>query len=481
MSKTKLFTTLVFLTITYITAYLFDEYYLLRLVLFASIIVTLILIYLSNQEFKIVIHKRKLKNKVYKRNLNNYYVMFVELSNLNTYSQFYDIEISDVILKKVFKMLRRNIPKNQLFIYSTDQIVIIQEFKNNHVINMQLRYDEQYRNASKLLHFLKQNRYKFDEHNTYDINVNIGVGSQGIQKKEKSINDLIRLAHFSMIKSQDSKKDIVVADEELRTIKIDLDSFNQEIEHGFKLDEFSPFFLPIIDVNTMKVVGCESLVRWRKNQYRVIEASKFKEIAIEKKLFEKIDKRVIEKTFANYQTWLENDLVDEDFRITINLSYNSLVSVKPAELIKLAKEYGIKTSNVDFDISDESATSEDGVDAISRLKDQGFKVSLDTFSKRCFSFQSLLDIEIDTIKIDKSNLPIPKISEDERKFYESIVRFSKSMNLKILSKGIENKHHLELAQQLNVDYAQGYYFTPPLDDEKIVIYLNKYKEGILTH
>lgn len=453
----------------------------MSIILFTLMLVTLYLMYASNQELKIVIHKRHLQSKKQNSKISNYYVMFLELSNLNTYSQFYDIGISDQILKSVYKMLKKQVPHNQLFLYRTDQLVIIQEFKNTHIINNNLRYDEQYRNASKLYHFLNRQKFLVNDTDNYSIAINIGVASQGVQKKEDSINDLVRLAHFSMIKAQEKQIDIVVANEELRTIKLDLDSFNQEIEKGFKLDEFSPFFLPIIDVKTHRVVGCESLVRWRKNKYRVIEASKFKDIAIEKQLFDKIDKRVIEKTFSSYQAWVENDLVDKDFIITINLSHRTLINLNTNELITLAKEYNVNPVNVEFDITDDSVTTEEGLDAISRLKSNGFLVSLDTFSKKCFSFQSLLDMDIDTVKIDKSNLPNTEISKKELKFYESIVRFSKSLDLRILSKGIENKHHFEIAKQLNVDYAQGYYFTPPLDDENIVIYLNKYKEGILTH
>lgn len=441
----------------------------------------MMLLYSTQQGLKLVIHKRKLHSKKLTSRLSDYYVMFVELSNLNTYSQFYDISVSDTILKTVYMKLKKHIPANKMFLYRTDQIVIIQEFKNTHIINDNLRYDEQYRNASKLFHFLKRMKIDINSSHDYGIDVKIGVASQGLQKTEQSLNDLVRLAHFSMIKSKERNYDIIVANEELRVIKQDLDSFNQEIEKGFKLDEFSPFFLPIIDVKTLKVIGCESLVRWRKNKYRVIEASKFKDIAIEKQLFEKIDKRVIEKTFASYQSWVENGIVNKDFQITINLSYKTLVNLNTSELIALAKDYDVAVNNVEFDITDESVTTTEGLDAISRLKEYGFHVSLDTFSKRCFSFQSLLDMDIDTIKIDKSNLPNTEISKEERKFYESIVGFSKSLDLKILSKGIENKHHLQLAKQLNVDYAQGYYFTPPLDDENIVIYLNKNRKGILTH
>ena len=359
---------------------------------------------------------------------------------------------------------------------------VIQEFKNTHVINQLLRSEEQYRSASKLLHFLKRQEFHVNnEDESYDISLNIGVSSLGIRKDEVSLNDLIQLAHFSMIKAKEKDLNIVVVNEELRAIKQDLDSFNKEIMNGFKLDEFAPFFLPIIDSVNMKVVGVESLVRWRKNKYRVIEASKFKDIAIEKHLFEKIDKRVIEKTFTAYKEWKEKGLVDDDFKMTINLSFKSLITIKPKELLVLVKEFDINPGNVEFDISEDSVQSDDAIDSINRLKQAGFKVSLDAFNSRCLSLESLLSMDLDTIKIDKSNLPKGEISEKQLAFYKTIVKFGKIMDLKIMSKGIENKHHLEFAQQLNVDYVQGYYFTPPLDDENIIVYLNKYKKGILSH
>lgn len=480
MTKNKLLLVLVFLTITFVLTYYMNNL-VVSITLSLMILINVLLLYKEEQFAKVVIRKKEFKKIFNKKNLSNYYVMFIELSNLNTYSQFYDITMSDDILKNVFKKLKKHFSSNQIFLYRTDQIVIIHEFINSPIINNELRYDEQYRNAVKVLHYLKKEKIIISNGQHFDINYNIGVAAHGTRKQETSMNDLIRLAHFSMIKSKEKMFDIIVANEELRVIKQDLDSFNQEIDSGFKLDEFSPFFLPIIDVKSMRVIGCESLVRWRKNTYRVIEASKFKEIAIERNLFEKIDKRVIEKTFANYQSWLENDLVDKDFSITINLSHKSIISLKPIELINLTGQYNINPANVEFDITDDSVLNEEGIDAISKIKEYGFKVSLDTFNNRCFSFQSLLNIELDTIKIDKSNLPNSEISEKQLNYYKSITTFSKAMDLKILSKGIENKHHLKIAQQLNVDYAQGYYFTPPLDDENIIIYLTKYRQGILTH
>ena len=442
---------------------------------------TLLLYLRTKDDVKLVISKSIIFTKYGKKKIKDHYVVFLEIANLMTYSQFYDINISDQIMKQVYNQLVKKIGKKHVFLYRTDQIVIILEFKNTAVINQLLRYEEQYRNTKQIFNFISRLSYNINKKvEKYEVSLVAGCASLGIKKDITNIDSLIKLAHFSMLKAKKLGTDIIVANEEIHTIKEDLDSFNQEIASGIKLDEFSPFFLPIVEVDSGKIIGCESLVRWQKNQYRIIETSKFKDIAIEKNLFEKIDKRVIEKTFLAYRTWQKNGIVSKDFKITINLSLKSLVAYKPFELVHLAEDYNIDPKNIEFDISENDISSDIAIHAIKNLKKAHFMVSIDAFNSTSFSPKSLMSIDFDTLKIDKSNLPRADLSDREYRFYRILIKFAKAMNLKVLSKGIENKNHLKFASQFNVDYVQGYYFTPPLDEMNILVFLKKYKDGILT-
>ena len=91
-----------------------------------------------------------------------------------------------------------------------------------------------------------------------------------------------------------------------------------------------------------------------------------------------------------------------------------------------------------------------------------------------------MEMKLDTIKINKSQMPDKGFGNNKYLFYKTITNFSKGINLKVMSKGIENENHFKLAKELNVDYVQGYYFTPPLDEINILKYLKEYKDGILT-
>lgn len=455
-----------------------------EIVTVAIVILSLVFLFLylsTSSEVKLVIEKNRISRRTDIKNLRDYFVVFLEITNLATYSQFYDIGLSDKIFDKVYHEAIKKIGRKNVFLYRTDQLVFILDFKNKMVINQSLRQEEQYRNVKRIISHLSNMKLNIKgNQEEYGIKVVAGCASVNINDDIKSIESLVKLAHFSMLKAKESKKEIVVADNEIHILKQDLDSFNHEIEEGLELDEFSPFFLPIIELKSNKIIGCESLVRWRKNKHRIIEASKFKEIADEKNLFEKIDKRIIEKTLKNYSKWLEEGLIDKDFNITINLSFKSLSTFKTYELINLVKSYNIKPENVEFDISENDITSADVHQAILNLKKENFKVSIDAFESNSFSLPSIMEMGLDTIKINKSQMPDKGFGNNKYLFYKTITNFSKGINLKVMSKGIENEIHFKLAKELNVDYVQGYYFTPPLDEINILKYLKEYKDGILT-
>ncbi|HHU55253.1 MAG TPA: EAL domain-containing protein [Acholeplasmataceae bacterium] len=428
---------------------------------------------------KIVISMEQINRKFQKKDLRNYYVLFIEVSNLQIYSQFYDITISEKIIKAIYNDLINIFGRNSVFLYSSDVIIVFQEFENKVIVDRVKRYDEQRRLAQNVYNYICNRHYSLGAlDHYYQASLTIGVGSKGLIEKENTISSIIRLAHFAMIKAKEKNTHILVANDELRILKLDLDTFNKEIEQGFKLDEFQPFFMPNIDPQTMQIVGCESLVRWTKDKYRVIEASKFYQIAIEKNLIEKIDGRVIVKTFQAFHDWKQSGLINDDFRITINLSKNTLIKFPLKEILDSVSLYRINPSNIEFDITLDNGLTKEEINATTKLKKHGFKVACDVLGSTNISLPILSEIDVATIKFGYLSQGFSKDAESAKKLYTALIRVAKTLDYMVMTKGIENKNELEFVRKLGVDLVQGYYFTKPLNKDGFELFLNKYKEGV---
>lgn len=272
----------------------------------------------------------------------------------------------------------------------------------------------------------------------------------------------------------------MVATEETRLIKEDVDSFYQELELGLQDDEIVPYFLPIVDPHNMKVIGCESLLRWEKNEYRIIEASKFRQVAIEKNMFEQLDLLIIRKSFESYHRWLNDDLIDDDFIMSINVGMNTLRTINAHELLHMATNHEIDPTRIELDISEHDMTHDHTLHVIRELRKFGFRVAIDAFNSNGTILEAISRVTIDTIKLDRIILPTDKNDTNRMQFYKMVVKLSRFLGYQTMAKGVENRIQLDLAKELQVDYIQGYYITPPLNDMKIRGFLNKYHRNILV-
>jgi EAL domain-containing protein (putative c-di-GMP-specific phosphodiesterase class I) len=443
----------------------------------ALLIVVLVLSIILTQKYNKLDYAKsriRLNKKFRKVDLRDYFVLFIEVTNLHIYSQFYDVNINEKIFSKIFDDMVKKFTKNNVFYYRSNQIVITCKHVNKVVVK--IRNEEQLAVSKSIIDYISKQHYFLNESdNYYNASLTIGSGSIGLIHQEKDVESLVKLAYFAMIKAKEKGIDILIGNDELRTIKRDLDSFNLEIEKGFILDEFSPFFLPILDPKTMQIVGCESFVRWNKDKYRIVEASKFKEIAIEKNLFEKIDKRVIEKTFQAYLNWSTLHLIDKAFKLSINLSKRTLLDLEINGLLEVLSKYNLKSENVEFDISLDENLTECEIQAIKLIKSKGFKVAFDALSSQHISLLLLGSIDIDTIKLGRFAM----LDERDYKLYRTLTKVSKIMNYQVMAKGVETRRDLNISKRLDVDFVQGFYFTKPLNEENFKIFLRKYKDGII--
>jgi len=421
--------------------------------------------------------KKRITGHYRDKQVADYFCMALEYQNSGKYQNVFDNNFDVNFHYEFFTKLKKRFGRNYVHKWDRNQIIICTGFSD---LNMGLeeKQDEQLAVTREVSKYFKDLLKTMPIDNKHYIKLTIGTASQGVKQAINHMLELIELAQYTKLMAYEENIGCKIADETIRAMKSDVDEFVTTMEESFILDEFNPFFQPVINLNSNQIVGCESFVRWQKNSYRIIEARKFKDVANEKNLIKNIDLRVINKTFRFIWKLRSESLITDKFMVYINLSAHTLKEIHISQLTELATMYGLVPELIEFDIKDVSLTEPSVIKYVSELKKAGFKVAIDAFNTDTFALKSFLHNDFDSIKIDKSVLG--KEKNDSRQFllYKSIVRIAHAMKLKKILKGVENKTHLDFARKLKVDYVQGYYFTPPLDEQKFTEYILKYKDGI---
>ena len=66
-------------------------------------------------------------------------------------------------------------------------------------------------------------------------------------------------------------------------------------------------------------------------------------------------------------------------------------------------------------------------------------------------------------------------------FYRNIVSIFQNMGFNVIAEGVETKEEVELLGKWGVDMIQGYYFSKPLNQQKILESLKQWKNGERKH
>lgn len=109
-----------------------------------------------------------------------------------------------------------------------------------------------------------------------------------------------------------------------------------------------------------------------------------------------------------------------------------------------------------------------GGNVLNELVEIGVKTDIDDFGTGHSSLLRLKKIAFNALKIDRSFVNDMLNDQNSAIIVEAIISMSKSLGLKTIAEGIEKKEQLDHLKVLGCDYAQGYYFSKPVEANDIL-------------
>lgn len=237
------------------------------------------------------------------------------------------------------------------------------------------------------------------------------------------------------------------------------------IRSALSAGRFVPWFQPISEVATGRLVAAETLVRLREEDGSITSPVEFLDAAERFGFVTSIDRFVIASAFDALVA--QRKRIPPDFEISINLSGldfedDALV----ADISRLARMKGIRPSRITFEITETAALRDLGrvQDFTAALTSEGFRFALDDFGVGFSSFRYLRDLPMSTLKFDQSYVRDLPHKMENRVFVRGIAEICRGFGVKTVAEGVETPEILSILRELGVDRAQGFHVGYPVPD-----------------
>jgi PAS domain S-box-containing protein len=212
---------------------------------------------------------------------------------------------------------------------------------------------------------------------------------------------------------------------------------------------------PIIDLRSRDVVAHELLLRMIDRDGAIIAPGRFLPAAEQYGLIEEIDRWVLTQAIK---------LAGRGIKVHFNISGKSLGSRELiSDLVRGLRDTGADPGLLVCEITETAlATDEAAAEAyVHELRELGCEIALDDFGTGYGGFSYLKRLPLNVVKIDIEFVRDLPDNPQNQHVVKAIVNLAQAFARQTIAEGVESQAALELLEQYDVDYAQGYEIGRP--------------------
>lgn len=282
-----------------------------------------------------------------------------------------------------------------------------------------------------------------------------------------SVSATIQRAQIAVASARPGVQTVIEYTQGMRSELIHLHSLERDLTAAVRNGEFFLELQPQVATQSLTISGGEALIRWQHPKHGLISPLQFIDMAERNGVIEDIGIWVVEQGL----TLLEavSQISHEPVIISINLSprqiANAMSSSKWMALLQaFHKRSPSLLSSLDLEITESTAMHDirHASEVIREVKSLGIRVSLDDFGTGHSSIGQLAQLDIDSLKIDRSLIRHAHRDERSQTLFRHTVLLATELGLETVAEGIENPQQIELCQSLGVNTLQGFGLYKPM-------------------
>lgn len=295
-----------------------------------------------------------------------------------------------------------------------------------------------------------------------NLKVSASVGITVVETAEATVDTILHDADQALYRAKERGRNrFELFDPVMQTNAMNVLELEQGLREALARQEFIPYFQPLVRIQDARVVGYETLLRWKHPVRGILGPADFLKVAEESGLIEPIDWQIFRLAME-----FGRELAIEGRFITLNVSPR--LFQRPGfdtRLLALAEDVGFDPHYLRLEVTegmllDDPTTM---VEVLMRLRAVGIEAALDDFGTGYSSLGHVHRFPLKVIKIDRSFI-FPLSGEDAGRscaVVEAILALGRALDMEIVAEGVETREQRDRLSAMGCAYAQGYFFGRP--------------------
>ncbi len=243
-------------------------------------------------------------------------------------------------------------------------------------------------------------------------------------------------------------------------------SLEKELREALKEQQFLLHYQAQVDDNG-RLIGAESLVRWRHPAYGLVPPGRFIPIAEDSGLILPLGDWVLETACRQLRGWSEG-APPPGRLLAVNVSAQQFHQTDFIDRVRRVLELtNAPPGALELEVTESLLLADiDGaVQKMGCLRDLGIRFSVDDFGTGYSSLAYLKRLPVDQLKIDRSF--VHEVHKDGRNasIVRTIISLAHNLDMEVIAEGVEEAAEFAFLREAGCRQFQGFYFSKPLPVE----------------
>jgi diguanylate cyclase (GGDEF)-like protein len=241
----------------------------------------------------------------------------------------------------------------------------------------------------------------------------------------------------------------------------------EELRQAIAAHALEVYYQPKATLRSSVVFGFEALVRWPRADGTLLPPADFLPLAADAGLMYDLTLVVLARALS--------DLADlrqhyPDLTVAVNVPAVAILDASLArDIERMLAVACLPGSALEIEITEETVVADKSRarTLIAGLRALGVAVSIDDYGTGFSSLQYLRELDIDSLKLDRSVVTGLSRSARATTIVDSTVRLAHALGLRVIAEGVETAADWDALHALECDGVQGFYLGRPLPFDSI--------------
>ncbi len=385
--------------------------------------------------------------------LKDFYMALIDLDHFKRVNDIYGHDAGDEVLKVFSQRLKSILSRDDILIrYGGEEFLLFLSKRN-------IKIDEETKIIFNIQNKISSEKFEIKKDK---LQVTVSIGFNATPHLSRSLNDAINATDKMLYVAKINGRNRVEFFEE-KSQDEDAVFGPVQIQEALKEGRVKPYYQPIMDAKTKQIIKYEMLVRVFTKTGKMILPFKFLPNIRSNSSYRDMSKYMLESAVKTIQeegicvslNFDVKDFLDETLYEQIYYILSGHKNLSSCLTIELLENTEIE----DFELVKKH---------IQKIKDLGIKIAIDDFGSGYSSFNYLIYLNPDILKIDGCLIKEVLNNPQAKQIIASIIALCKDFGIKVVAEFVENQAIIDELCKMEVDFLQGYAIGKPAPTPKIL-------------